>query len=258
MKLKFLSVPVVCLMLAAPSVLAESPLAGTWKFNKDKSKLAGDTITFAAATPGSVRVTGGGMSYSFKPDGSDSATPMGNTSAWTRVDDSTWREVVKLNGKTVVTNTYKLGGDGKTMNVSYQGTKPNGDAMNDSADYTRVMGTKGFMGKWKSVKVDSTFAGYVIKDNGDGSLTWELPDMKASVSIKPDGKDAVATGPTVPPGFTLALTKTGPRSFTLVEKMKGKPIVKATETISADGKTWTEHGSSVGVSEPFTSVYEKQ
>ncbi len=258
MKLKFLPAVAACLTLATPFVLAESPLAGTWKFNQEKSKLAGDTITFAPAAAGSVRVTAGGLSYTFKPDGSDTPNTFGETSAWSKVDDSTWKEVVKLKGKVVVTNIYTLGGDGKSLNVSSKGTKPNGEAMNDSADYSRVMGAKGFMGKWKSTKVNSTFAGYVIKDNGDGSLTWELPDMKAMVLIKPDGKDASASGPTVPPGFTLALTKTGPRSFTLVEKMGGKPIVKATETISADGKTWTEHGSSVGVSEPFTSIYEKQ
>ena len=258
MKLKYFTVSVACVMLAAPFVLAESPLVGNWKFNKEKSKLSGDTITFAAAASGSVRVTGGGMSYSFKPDGSDATNASGGMSAWSKVDDSTWREVVKINGKVIVTNTYKLGRDGKTMNISSQGTKPNGDAMNDSADYTRVLGAKGFMGKWKSVKVDASMVGYVIKDSGDGSLTWQLPDLKAEVSIRPDGKDATPRGPTVPPGFTLSLTKAGPKSFVLVQKMNGKPLVKATETISADGKMLTEHGSSVGVSEPFTAVYDKQ
>jgi hypothetical protein len=75
--------------------------------------------------------------------------------------------------------------------------------------------------------------------------------------LKTDGTDAPATGPTVPDGMTLSLTKTGPRSFTLVEKIKGKPIFKVTENVSADGKTLTETGSAVGVNEPITAVYDK-
>lgn len=103
----------------------------------------------------------------------------------------------------------------------------------------------------------SSPTGYEIKDNGDGSLTWALPDLKATVTLKTDGAEASATGPTVPDGLTLSLTKTGPRSFTLVEKLKGKPIYKGKQTISADGKTLTEEGSSVGVNEPTTAVYDK-
>jgi hypothetical protein len=103
----------------------------------------------------------------------------------------------------------------------------------------------------------SSPTGYEIKDNGDGSLTWTLPDMKATVTLKTDGTEAMASGPTVPDGLTLSLTKSGPRSFTLVEKIKGKPVFKGTETVSEDGTTLTETGSAVGVNEPTTAVYDK-
>ena len=43
----------------------------------------------------------------------------------------------------------------------------------------------------------------------------------------------------------------------MVQKMNGKPIYKATETVSADGKTLEEVGSAIGVNETTTSIYEK-
>ena len=249
---------IVAALTLATTALAQSPLAGTWKFNASKSKLTGDTFHFDPAGEGSVKVTGGGQSYTFKTDGSGTTTPMGNTAEWTKVDDNTWKEVVKKGSTTLSTNTYQLGADGKSINITSTGTKPNGDSFNDTSTYTRISGTKGFFGGWKSTKVNlSAPTGYEIKDNGDGSLTWTLPDFKAIVTLKPDGTDAPATGPTVPDGLTLSLMKTGSHSFALVEKMKGKPIFKATETVSADGKMLTEVGSPVGVNEPTTSVYDK-
>jgi len=245
-------------LVVTTAAFAQSPLAGNWKFNPEKSKLTGDTIRFAPAGNELIRVTSGGMSYSFKLDGSATTTPMGNTAEWKKINDHTWQEVINKGSITLTTDTYKLAEDDKSINATFEGTKPNGDAFHDAATYTRVSGTKRFFGTWKSTKIDvSAPTGYAIKDNGDGTLTWTLPDIKATVTLKTDGTDAPATGPTVPDGLTLSLTKTGPRTFTLVERVKGKPIFKGTETVSADGKTLTEIGSSVGVNEPMTAVYNK-
>jgi hypothetical protein len=62
----------------------------------------------------------------------------------------------------------------------------------------------------------------------------------------------------VPPGLTLAIQKTGPRSFDMTEKQNGKPIFKLSFSVSDDGKTLTETGSPVGVSEKFKAVYDRQ
>ena len=44
----------------------------------------------------------------------------------------------------------------------------------------------------------------------------------------------------------------------LVEKMGGKPLVTLSFTVSADGKTLTETGGAVGISEKFKAVYDRQ
>src|SRR4051795_3381453 len=77
----------------AVSAVAENPFAGTWKFDASRSKITGHTVTFTAEPGGTIRVTAGGQSYSFKPDGSATKTPFGDMAAWTRIDDSTWKTV---------------------------------------------------------------------------------------------------------------------------------------------------------------------
>jgi hypothetical protein len=62
----------------------------------------------------------------------------------------------------------------------------------------------------------------------------------------------------MPPNFTLAIKKAGPRAFDMTVKNNGKPVFMSTYPVSADGKTLTESGSAVGVSEKYKVVYDKQ
>ena len=241
------------------SAVAENPFAGTWKFDASRSKVTGPTVTFTAGAGGAVKVTAGGQSYSFKPDGSATPTPFGNTVAWTKIDDNTWKAVYTKDSTVLDTDTWKLAADGKTALVSSTGTKPNGDSFSESETYARVTPGTGFLAKWKSTKVSSNSPDTrVIKANGDDGIIWDIPEAKASLALKFDGKDVAPTGPTVPAGLTLSAIKISPRKFALVEKINGKVLFKATNEVSADGKTMTTVGSPVGVSEPTITVYQKQ
>jgi hypothetical protein len=62
----------------------------------------------------------------------------------------------------------------------------------------------------------------------------------------------------MPSNFTLAITRTGPRSFSLVEKNDGKVVYRGTYTLSADGKTLTGVATPEGTSEKVTAVYDRQ
>ena len=85
-----------------------------------------------------------------------------------------------------------------------------------------------------------------------------LSAIKATCQAKWDGKDYPATGPTVSDGLTLALSKTGPSSFKMVQKFKDKAIFIAHYRLSPDGKTVTMHGTNGQGKEPFTEVFDKQ
>ena len=73
-----------------------------------------------------------------------------------------------------------------------------------------------------------------------------------------DGKDYPVTGRSAPPGLTVSLKKTGLRAFEMTQKKDRKPVYRATYTVSSDGKTLTEVGSSAAAGEKTTAVYDRQ
>lgn len=241
---------------ATAAALAENPFAGTWKVDYSKSHVTGQTVSFAPAAGGTVRFTAANDTYSFKPDGTDTKDSFGDTVQWKQMDDHTWKEFTK-EGSMVVTDTWTLGSDGKTLDVATSGTRPNGQQINVTESYARIAPGKGFFGKWKSTKMENNSPTTAkIDADGDNAIVWHIPEIKAAVNLKFDGTEAAPTGPTVPDGLTLAATKIGPRSFELTEKMKGKVIFKGRYTVSADGNTMTEVGSAPGAT-PVRVVFQK-
>jgi hypothetical protein len=249
----------VAALVAASAAAADNPFLGTWKLNAAKSKFTGTTTTFEQTPSGDIRATDGLLSYTFKTDGREYDAPLGRKITWTQADDKTWTSITKQDGNTIVTSTRTISPDGKTMNVVSKGTKPNGEAFEDTTVFERVSGGSGLIGKWrtKSVKIGSpnTFS---FEPNGEDGMILKIVEMNATCAAKFDGKDYAATGPTVPANFTLAVQRKGPRSFELTQKQNGKPLFQSTFTVSADGKTMTSKGSPVGVKEETTAVYDRQ
>lgn len=236
--------------------VAQNPFVGTWKVDYSKSHVTGETITFTPEAGGKVHIAAPNETYTFKPDGTDTKNSFGDTVEWKQVDDHTWKESTK-EGSMVVTDTWTLGSDGKSLQDSVSGTRPNGQEMNETESFTRVAPGKSFFGKWRNTKVNnSTPTSAQIEANGDNGIVWHIPEVQASVSLTFDGKEATPTGPTVPDGLTLAATKIGPRSFELVEKVKGKVIFKGRYTVSADGNNMTEVGTPTGGT-PVRVVFQK-
>lgn len=259
MRLRYALLPALVLC-ASVMAMAEGPFDGTWILNQEKSQLAGDTIHFAPAGDGAVKYTDSAESYTFNPDGTPVKTPLGRERSIKKADDQTY-EVTSKNsdGTPISTSTWKLSEDGKTLSIDVKGTKPNGESFEDTATYVRTTTGKGLIGSWKSreVKMSSPNT-FVISSSGESDVTLGLSDLKAVCDAKWDGKDYPASGPTVPPGITLAVTKTGPHSFKMVQKLNGKAISIEHYTLSADGKTLTGKGTNGEGKEPFTEVMEKR
>src|SRR4051794_30763183 len=96
-------------------VAADAPYAGKWKMNPAKSNFGDTTATYEQMPGGEMKATADGQSYTFKLDGKDNMTPWGVTTAWKKVDGSTWEVTEKANGKVTSTSTMKLSGDGKML-----------------------------------------------------------------------------------------------------------------------------------------------
>jgi len=249
------------LMLLAAGTLAaaDPPYAGKWKFNPAKSDFGETTVTYSQTPSGEMQVTAGGLSYTFKTDGKDYPAIFGTTAAWKQIDANTWETTDKLNGKVTGVDSTKLSADGKTLTIESKGAKPNGESFDDTTVYQRVSGGPGIAGKWKTKNFKMSSPGMMefVPDGPDG-LTMNILDQNATCKARFDGKDYPATGPQMPPNFTLALKKAGPRAFDMTVKNNGKAVFMSTYTVSADGKTLTETGSAVGVAEKYKSVYDKQ
>ena len=237
---------------------AESPFAGTWKLNLNKSSFAGDTMTYAPGANGDMKYTAGGLSYTFKPDGTERAGLLGEMVAWKKIDNRTWEATHRTNGRVTGIETVKVAAGGATLEDTFKGTHPNGEPFEDKMVYKRLSGDNGLAGKWQSTKVQVAADTLELKDYGADGLTFYSPAEKFTVNAKFDGKEYPATGPTIPPGATGTLRKLNPTSFELVEIFKGKPFWKGTYTLSADKRTLTVDGSMVGANEPMKAVYDRQ
>ncbi len=255
------SLKMLLVSLAAAAVLlaADPPYAGKWKMNPAKSDFGETTITYEQLPSGEMQATADGQSYKFKIDGKDYPDPFGDTAAWKSTGANSWETAWKLKGKALWTDTVTLSADGKTLTVNSKGAKPNGDAMNDTAVFSRVSGGPGLSGKWKTKNMNSTSPSVMeLAPSGTDGLAFKLADMGLTCDSKLDGKDYPCTGPTIAAGWTVAFSKAGPRSLDCTVKMSGKLLYKVSYEVSADGKVLTETGGATATSEKFKVVYDRQ
>ena len=251
---------IVAVAASASAALAQSPFFGNWKMNNEKSHLTGDIVQFSPAPGGAIKFTADDLSYTFKTDGKEYNSATGSQNIWKKTDDNNYERSTARNGSPLAKATYKISSDGKTMIEESTGTRPDGQTFDNTTTFTRVGGAKGLMGSWKDAKVDLKEDRTMVWKAGSSADTmhWELPELKAFVDVSFDGKEATPVGPTVPKGLTLSLTKSGPDSLVVLEKLNGKLLQKNHYKISADGKTLTEVETPPDGKAPATIVYEKQ
>jgi hypothetical protein len=238
---------------------AQTPFVGTWKLNQDKSQLAGDTMKFGPAQGDSIELKAGGITYSFRVDGKNYAMPSGNIAIWRQTSPSTWTtEYRKTDGSLLSRDSWQLSSDGQKLSVTTSGVKADGDLYTDTAEYARTAGSNGLMGAWKSTEVKlSSPSEFNIGEVGLDKLVLKVPAMKVTCEVTTDGKEVAVEGPDIPSGLRLSLTRTGPYTFKLVQKLNGNVISRSVYTVSEDRETMTEVGGAPG-DPPATMVWEKQ
>src|SRR5690242_20221422 len=120
----------IVVFACAIGAAADALYAGMWKMHPEKSNFGETTATYEQMPGGEMKVTTDGQSYTFKLDGKDNMTPWGVTTAWKKVDGSTWEVTEKTNGKVTSTATVKLSGDGKMLTVDSKRMKADGGSSN--------------------------------------------------------------------------------------------------------------------------------
>jgi hypothetical protein len=246
-------------LAAASTAVAQNPFVGTWKLNQEKSQMAGDLMKFGPAAGDAIELSSGGITYSFRMDGKPYALPSGHVAIWRETTAGSWTtEYRNIDGKLLSSDNWKLSSDGKNLTVTTSGVKANGDLYTDTEDYVRTAGTDGLMGAWKSTSLKlSSPNELTIQESGLDGLILKIAAIKATAVTNFNGKEVAVDGPDIPTGLRLALTRTGPYKFRLVQKLNGSLIESAEYTVAADGQTMTEVGGAPG-DPPATIVWEKQ
>jgi hypothetical protein len=258
---KFLLICALALFATLPALAADNPWIGTWKLDPAKSHFTGDTFTYTKAANGMMHFSDGSIvNFDFGIDGKEYKTMYDRTTTWTAAGNNAWDSVTKANGKVLSKTHRELAADGKTLTFTESGTKPDGTTFNDVSVYTRVTGTAGLVGKWRSTKVTiSAPDAFVVSSPSPGIMHWEIPSFKETVNGKFDGTDIPITGPDVPPGLTIAVKSSSPTKQSYTVKVKGKADSYGIQTLAADGKSFTDVSWNPGKeAEKATGVFVKQ
>jgi len=248
----------LAIVLASASLhgASEPSFAGTWKLNLAKSQLTGQTMTIEKTSSGRLHFDSEGFSYDCDLSGKECPTPDGGTATWREENPNTWEIKILANGKVVVTIRMMLSGDSITSVAS--APKPDGTTMEQTAKLSRLSGGPGFVGKWKSTEVKGTPTTLELALDGGDGITLRYPEFQSVCKGRFDGKDYPITSAGANLKQTLAFERTGARSFKMTTKLDGKLFYVDVMTLSPDGKTLTDEGNAVSVSEPVKSVYDRQ
>jgi len=242
------------------ALAADSPWVGTWKLDPAKSHFTGDTFSYSQAANGMLRYADGSAGgYEFAIDGKPYKS-LNRTVTWSQAGPDTWDSQVRLDGKLIGTTHRVLSADGRTLTLTFKGTRPDGQSVADEAVYERVGAGEGLLGTWRSVKSTSGGAPqtFVISSSAAG-LHYEIPDMKLSLENATDGREHAISGPETPPGMTISLKAVTPTETKYVIKIGGKPDGIGVQTIAADGRSFSDVSWTPGKEgEKQTAIYVKQ
>lgn len=238
----------------------DSPFAGTWKLNVEKSKFTGNTFTYAATATGFHFSDGGPMQFDFAIDGKDYPVIDDRTESWAKTGEDSWDRVIKDDKGTVLSKTkISLSADSKTLNETYTEYRPDGSTSEGSDVYARVSGGPGLAGTWKDVKAKASSDSFSISVPASGQYKIDFPSYKASVAGSTDGTPAAATGPILPDGYMASYKAVGADKWEYSYALKGKVLTKGVMVVSDGGKKLTDTSWRVGKeSEKSVAVYEKQ
>ncbi len=239
---------------------AESPWVGTWKLDKAKSQLTGETFTVSKKPNGAMHLDSGSIGYDFKVDGKPYKAAYDRTTTWTSTGERSWHSETKVKGETISTWERRLSADGKTLHVTVSGFQPDGKPFKDEQVWERAAAGEGLEGTWKLINVDVSVADVVIyTETSPDIMRVEIPGYKNVVVGKFDGGALPVQGPRVPAGMTVAFVPESRLKLSYAEKVNGKPDRYGMQTLALDRKSYTDVSWPAGKDgEKTTAVYVKQ
>jgi hypothetical protein len=237
---------------------ADDPFCGKWKFDKEKSKVAGEQMKIQDLGNNKFKWTSGNDSDTVTADGTDQPIHYGRTMSLSKEGANSMKMVIKKDGKVLNSMTHSLSDDGKTQTIKGTVTRPDGSTNDFEVVDKRVGGGSGWTGTWESTKVDATSPDeWEISPYDSDGLTFNAPAYQDTTSMKFDGKDYPEKGPNVAAGSMTSGKRIDQHTIELTDKVKGKVMDRQRLEVSSDGKTLTMTIHETGQPNPLTVVYDK-
>ena len=246
--------------LLTTSAFAASPWDGTWKLNRAKSHMTGETYTWTKLPDGMWETSFGKLKVKFAPDGKPYPVfDQDHTMTTTMPDAHTLKSVNMVKGKVTSTDTITLSADGKTLTDVTTGTREDGSSYTSTETDKRVGSGQGFFGTWTSEKVDSSSDIPETITTTATTISFSNAATKSSLTAKLDGPPASPVSPDMTAGVTVSYRKISPSRLDYSVMLNGKLITRGYDELAADGKSYTDVSWLVGKeSEKTTRVYDKQ
>jgi hypothetical protein len=184
-------------------------------------------------------------------DGSDQPGLRGTTLAITIEGPNTWKVVRKKEGRMLITATWALSADGKTLTDDYTGYESDGSTLNLHYVYERTAGSSGFPGTWDSTseKLDSVIE-LEVRPYQDDGLAFNSSVGGMTQNMKFDGQDYPDSGPNATAGSVSSARRVDDHGLEVTYKFQGKITQTRQIELSTDLKTLTMSMRQAGESKP--------
>jgi len=249
---------VLVTILAIGTLLgATDAFVGQWKLNPSKSRFPDEMKVKAVGANKYAFDFGAGNPETIVTDGTDQPGISGTTLSVTVEGSETWKVIRKKDGRTLLTGTWTLSQDGKTLTDLYRENQADGSTLSMDYVYQRTTEGSGFAATWDSVSetMNSPYELQVQPYEGNG-LTFITSAEHRTQNLKFDGRD-YPRGPDAPPGSVYSGRRVSDRSLEITDKTEGKVTDTWQTELSPDLKTLTMT-QQIGRREPNVLVLERQ
>ena len=250
-----LPLALVCTALPLTAQTA-SPWNGTWKLDRAKSHLTGNTYTLSKDADAKWTESFGTLAIKFAPDGKPYPVfDQDHTISVTMPDAHTQKMVTQSKGKTTSVSTAILSADGKSLAVTEVDTRPDGTTYKSSETDKRIGPGDGFIGTWSSEKVASSGNSPTTITLAGKNLTLAIPAENYTLTVKLDGSPAKPDSPDVPAGMTVSYKQPSPKRLEWTAALNGKVVQRGYNQMAADGKSYTKNSWFIGSEKEKTVFY---
>lgn len=245
-----------CLLIGALWAATDS-FVGDWKLNPSKSKLI-DVMKVESLGGNKYSLDFGGGPERIAADGTDQSGVYGTMLSVTVEGTDAWKVVRKKDGRMLLTATWKLSQDGKTLSDNYTEFGPNGSPSTTNYLYQRTADGSGFAGTWESkMPIDSAFI-LQIRPYEESGLSFINASEEVTRNVKFDGKDYPNVGRGAAESATLSARRVNERTLEITDKIKGKVTRTEQIELSPDLKAMTRTVRPAGQRDPNIFVFERQ